>query len=146
VRDATPKAGGGTPHQAVSLVRCGKPASRTKQGRPFVKFSPERSSGCTATGPWINRAECSTVCGAKRATAPRPGPGINQLIPIRMTEPEYLALIERLSQINTLVDRDQRTALLQLTDAVMVLARSLRTQTVTQDKAANQTPPASRPE
>jgi hypothetical protein len=63
-----------------------------------------------------------------------------------MTEPEYLALIERLSQINTLVDRDQRTALLQLTDAVMVLARSLRTQTVTQDKAANQTPPASRPE
>jgi hypothetical protein len=63
-----------------------------------------------------------------------------------MTEPEYLALIERLSQINTLVDRDQRTALLQLTDAVMVLARSLRTQTVTQDKAANETPSASRPE
>jgi len=63
-----------------------------------------------------------------------------------MTEPEYLALIERLSQINTLVDRDQRTALLQLTNAVMVLARSLRTQTVTQDKAANETPSAYRPE
>jgi hypothetical protein len=63
-----------------------------------------------------------------------------------MTEPEYLALVERLSQINTLVDRDQRTALLQLTEAVMVLARSLRIQTVTQDKAANETSPAYRPE
>jgi hypothetical protein len=53
-----------------------------------------------------------------------------------MTEPEYLALIERLSQINALVDRDQRTALLQLTDAVMVLARNLRTQAMKDEKAS----------